>query len=64
VYRNLGHCFAAKHVIETIIPDYRLVKHGGKHPSGTEDLAPVLHIPEQDMATEGLCLLWETLQEE
>jgi acetyl esterase/lipase len=42
VYRNLGHYFAAKHGIETIIPDYRLVKHGGKYPSGTEDLALVL----------------------
>jgi acetyl esterase/lipase len=42
VHRNLGHYFAAKHGIETIIPDYRLVKHGGKYPSGGEDLALVL----------------------
>lgn len=42
VYRNLGHYFTKKHGFETIIPDYRLVKHGGKYPSGAEDIALVL----------------------
>ncbi|OAP62648.1 hypothetical protein AYL99_01875 [Fonsecaea erecta] len=42
VYRNLGYYFAEKHGIETIIPDYRLVKHGVKYPSGAEDIALVL----------------------
>lgn len=42
VYRNLGYYFSEKHGFETIIPDYRLVKHGGKYPSGAEDLALVL----------------------
>jgi acetyl esterase/lipase len=37
-----GHYFAAEHRIDTIIPDYRLVKHNGKHPSSVEDLALVL----------------------
>lgn len=42
VYRNLGYYFAEKHGLETIIPDYRLVSHGGKYPSGSEDIALVL----------------------
>lgn len=42
VYRNLGHYFAKKHGFETIIADYRLVKHGGKYPSGAEDIALIL----------------------
>jgi acetyl esterase/lipase len=42
VYRNLGYYFAEKQGFETIIPDYRLVKHGAKYPSGAEDLALVL----------------------
>ncbi|KIW67066.1 hypothetical protein PV04_06342 [Phialophora macrospora] len=42
VYRNLGYYFAGKQGFETIIPDYRLVKHGAKYPSGAEDLALVL----------------------
>ncbi|OQV09861.1 hypothetical protein CLAIMM_13941 [Cladophialophora immunda] len=42
VYRNLGYYFAEKQGFETIIPDYRLVRHGAKYPSGAEDLALVL----------------------
>ena len=42
VYRNLGHYFAGKHGFGTIIPDYRLVKHGALYPSGAEDIALAL----------------------
>ncbi|KAH8816734.1 Alpha/Beta hydrolase protein [Xylogone sp. PMI_703] len=41
-YTNLGHYFAEKYGFETIIPDYRLVRHGGKFPSGGEDIGLVL----------------------
>ncbi|KAI2611565.1 alpha/beta-hydrolase [Hypoxylon fragiforme] len=38
VYANLGHYFAAHHGFTVVIPDYRLVSHGAKYPSGGEDL--------------------------
>lgn len=39
VYANLGHFFAQKYGYTVVIPDYRLVQHGAKFPSGAEDLA-------------------------
>lgn len=42
-YKNLGYFFAEKVGLETIIIDYRLVKHGAKFPSGAEDLDTALN---------------------
>ncbi|KAJ5459495.1 uncharacterized protein N7458_001047 [Penicillium daleae] len=41
-YRNLGYFFSQKGQLETIIIDYRLVKHGAKFPDGGEDLSEAL----------------------
>jgi acetyl esterase/lipase len=38
IYTNFGYFFAEKLGFETIIMDYRLIKHGAKFPSGAEDL--------------------------
>ncbi|KAL3584422.1 hypothetical protein FPOAC2_14202 [Fusarium poae] len=37
-YANVGHFFADKIGIDTIVIDYRLVCHGAKHPSGAQDI--------------------------
>ncbi|KAK5046005.1 hypothetical protein LTR84_008792 [Exophiala bonariae] len=37
VYANVGAFFAAQAGFDTIILDYRLLKHGAKYPSGGED---------------------------
>lgn len=42
VYQNLGYFFSEKTGIETIIIDYRLIKHGAKFPSGGEDIDAAL----------------------
>lgn len=41
-YANLGHFFAEKLGYTTVIPDYRLMSHGARHPSGGEDIALVV----------------------
>ena len=41
-YANLGHFFAEKLGYTTIIPDYRLMSHGARFPSGGEDIAQVV----------------------
>lgn len=41
-HANLGHFFAEKLGYTTIIPDYRLMSHGARHPSGGEDVALVV----------------------
>lgn len=43
VYANLGHFFAEKLGYTTVIPDYRLMSHGARHPSGGEDIALVIN---------------------
>ncbi|KAI7969585.1 hypothetical protein EIK77_006326 [Talaromyces pinophilus] len=42
VYQNLGYFFSEKTGLETIIVDYRLIKHGAKFPSGAEDVDAAL----------------------
>lgn len=42
VYANLGHFFAEKLGYTTVIPDYRLISHGARFPSGGEDVAKVV----------------------
>ncbi|KIW17544.1 hypothetical protein PV08_04738 [Exophiala spinifera] len=42
VYQNLGYFFSEKTGLETIIIDYRLIKHGAKFPSGGEDVDAAL----------------------
>lgn len=41
-YQNVGHFFAEKAGLETVVMDYRLVQHGAEFPSGAEDLALAL----------------------
>lgn len=41
--KQIYHPLLEKHRFETIIIDYRLVKHGAKFPSGTEDLDRALN---------------------
>jgi acetyl esterase/lipase len=41
-YTNVGYYFAEEFGFDTIIPDYRLVKHGATFPSGGEDIDLVL----------------------
>lgn len=41
-HANVGHFFAEKLGYTTIIPDYRLMSHGARFPSGGEDLAQVV----------------------
>jgi len=41
-HANVGHFFAEKLGYTTIIPDYRLMSHGARFPSGGEDVAQVV----------------------
>lgn len=42
VHANIGHFFADTFGYTVIIPDYRLIEHGAKFPSGGEDVALVI----------------------
>ena len=42
VYKNVGHFFADKCGFEVVVPSYRLLQDGAKHPSGGDDVAGVL----------------------
>lgn len=42
VYANVGHFFAERLGCKVIIPDYRLISHGARFPSGGEDIALVM----------------------
>ena len=42
VFANIGHYFASKHGFTVVIPDYRLLQHGAKFPSGGEDVKLVV----------------------
>ncbi|KAI4861384.1 alpha/beta-hydrolase [Hypoxylon rubiginosum] len=42
VFGNLGHFFASHYGFTVVIPDYRLISHGAKYPSGGEDLKLVV----------------------
>ncbi|KAI1084353.1 alpha/beta-hydrolase [Whalleya microplaca] len=37
VFGNLGHYFASQFGFTVVVPDYRLISHGAKYPSGGED---------------------------
>ncbi|KAI8955742.1 Alpha/Beta hydrolase protein [Xylaria longipes] len=38
VFRNLGRYFTSKFGVTVIVPDYRLLAHGARYPSGGEDV--------------------------
>ncbi|KAI0006420.1 alpha/beta-hydrolase [Xylariaceae sp. FL0662B] len=38
IFGNLGHYFASHFGFTVVIPDYRLMSHGAKYPSGGEDV--------------------------
>ncbi|OTB14892.1 hypothetical protein K445DRAFT_318801 [Daldinia sp. EC12] len=42
VFRNVGHFFASRYGFTVIVPDYRLISHGAKYPSGGEDVKLVV----------------------
>ncbi|KAI1368851.1 Alpha/Beta hydrolase protein [Xylaria arbuscula] len=42
IFGNLGRFFTAKYGATVLIPDYRLISHGAKYPSGGEDIAWVI----------------------
>ncbi|XXG97909.1 hypothetical protein Hte_004225 [Hypoxylon texense] len=42
IFGNLGHFFASHYGFTVVIPDYRLISHGAKYPSGGEDLKLVV----------------------
>ncbi|KAK5635292.1 hypothetical protein RRF57_011004 [Xylaria bambusicola] len=42
IFGNLGRFFTAKYGVTVIVPDYRLISHGAKYPSGGEDVALVV----------------------
>ncbi|KAK4942093.1 hypothetical protein LTR10_018129 [Elasticomyces elasticus] len=43
VYANVGAFFASKLEFDTVVLDYRLLKHGGRYPSGGEDFKLALN---------------------
>jgi len=42
IFGNIGRYFTAKHGVTVVVPDYRLISHGAKYPSGGEDTAFVV----------------------
>ncbi|KAI1654176.1 alpha/beta-hydrolase [Daldinia decipiens] len=42
VFKNVGHFFASRYGFTVIVPDYRLISHGAKYPSGGEDIKLVI----------------------
>ncbi|KAI1403275.1 alpha/beta-hydrolase [Hypoxylon fuscum] len=42
VFGNIGHYFASHFGFTVVIPDYRLLSHGAKYPSGGEDVKLVV----------------------
>ncbi|KAI1341686.1 alpha/beta-hydrolase [Xylariaceae sp. FL0016] len=42
IFGNIGHYFASKYGFTVIVPDYRLLSHGAKYPSGGEDVKLVV----------------------
>ncbi|KAI1381084.1 alpha/beta-hydrolase [Hypoxylon crocopeplum] len=42
IFKNVGHFFASHFGFTVIIPDYRLISHGAKFPSGGEDVKLVV----------------------
>ncbi|KAI2615174.1 alpha/beta-hydrolase [Hypoxylon sp. NC1633] len=42
IFKNVGHYFASNFGFTVIVPDYRLISHGAKFPSGGEDVKLVV----------------------
>ncbi|KAI2622816.1 Alpha/Beta hydrolase protein [Xylaria nigripes] len=42
IFGNIGRYFTAKFGVTVIVPDYRLLSHGAKYPSGGEDVSFVV----------------------
>ncbi|RYP86790.1 hypothetical protein DL770_004861 [Monosporascus sp. CRB-9-2] len=42
VFANIGHYFASRHGFTVVVPDYRLMSHGARFPSGGEDVGLVV----------------------
>ncbi|OTB04610.1 hypothetical protein M426DRAFT_320720 [Hypoxylon sp. CI-4A] len=42
IFRNVGHYFASHYGFTVVVPDYRLLSHGAKYPSGGEDVKLVV----------------------
>ncbi|RYO80533.1 hypothetical protein DL766_009191 [Monosporascus sp. MC13-8B] len=42
VFANIGHYFASRHGFTVVVPDYRLMSHGARFPSGGEDVGFVV----------------------
>ncbi|KAI1496416.1 Alpha/Beta hydrolase protein [Biscogniauxia marginata] len=42
IFANIGHFFASRFGFTVVIPDYRLLSHGAKYPSGGEDVKLVV----------------------
>jgi len=53
VHANIGHFFATNYGYTTVIPDYRLLSHGAKFPSGGEDIALVIDWVSKNLASGG-----------
>lgn len=51
-HANIGHFFATNYGYTTVIPDYRLISHGAKFPSGGEDVALVVDWISKNLAAD------------
>ncbi|OAP58119.1 hypothetical protein AYL99_07209 [Fonsecaea erecta] len=51
VYANVGHFFAEHLGVKVVIPDYRLISHDAKFPSGGEDLELVIDWVKEHMGS-------------
>ncbi|ETI27577.1 hypothetical protein G647_00026 [Cladophialophora carrionii CBS 160.54] len=49
VYANLGHFFAERLGCKVVIPDYRLISHEARFPSGGEDLELVIQFIQENV---------------
>ncbi|TGJ85442.1 hypothetical protein E0Z10_g3298 [Xylaria hypoxylon] len=51
VFGNLGRFFTSKFGVTVIVPDYRLLAHGAKYPSGGEDVKLVVDWVKESLAS-------------
>jgi carboxylesterase type B len=51
IFGNIGRYFTAKYGVTVVVPDYRLISHGAKYPSGGEDIALVVDWISSTLAT-------------
>ncbi|KAI1128022.1 Alpha/Beta hydrolase protein [Nemania abortiva] len=50
IFTNIGRYFTSKFGVTVIVPDYRLIAHGAKYPSGGEDIKFVLDWVKESLA--------------